>query len=60
MLYEHPYRFDWIPAPKVSPEMMYIHGQKNRPIRVYNYVDSRFILEDFYAKLEMFNEKNGK
>jgi purine nucleosidase len=56
MLYDHPYRFDWIPAPEISQEMTYIHGKKNRPIRVYNYIDSRFILEDFYAKLALFTD----
>ena len=28
-------------------------GGGNRPIRVYETMDSRFILEDFYAKLEL-------
>lgn len=43
--------YDWIPAPMFSKEMYYIHGQNNRPIRVYHTLDSRFTLEDFYAKL---------
>ncbi|MBS5521867.1 MAG: nucleoside hydrolase [Clostridiales bacterium] len=43
--------YDWIPAPKISKEMSYIHGQNNRPIRVYHTLDSRFTMEDFYAKL---------
>lgn len=43
--------YDWIPAPLFSKEMYYIHKQGNRPIRVYHSLDSRFTLEDFYAKL---------
>ncbi len=43
-----------IPAPVFGDDMRYIHGITNRPIRVYECVDARFILEDFYAKLEDF------
>lgn len=43
--------WEWQPAPQFSKEMYYIHKQNNRPIRVYHTVDSRFTLEDFYAKL---------
>lgn len=43
--------WDWQPAPAFSKEMYYIHKQNNRPIRVYHTLDSRFTLEDFYAKL---------
>ncbi|SCP99359.1 nucleoside hydrolase [Anaerobium acetethylicum] len=39
------------PAPQFSKEMYYIHNQDNRPIRVYHTLDSRFTMEDFYAKL---------
>jgi purine nucleosidase len=47
----HEHAYDWHPAPQVSGEMFYIHGQNNRPIRVYKYVDARMTLEDLYAKL---------
>ena len=57
MLYEHHFNYDWIPAPKVSKDMTYTHNTHYRPIRVYNYVDARFILEDFYAKLALFATK---
>ncbi|HOJ92705.1 MAG TPA: nucleoside hydrolase [Dictyoglomaceae bacterium] len=43
--------YDWIPAPLFSKEMYYIYKQNNRAIRVYHTIDSRFTLEDFYAKL---------
>lgn len=56
MLFDHPHSYDWIPAPEFTQEMAYIHNRNNRPIRVYNYVDSRFIMEDFYAKLAMFTK----
>ncbi len=40
-----------MPAPRVDENMHYIHNTGNREIRVYNYVDSRLTMEDFYAKL---------
>lgn len=43
--------WEWKPAPQFSKEMYYIHNQENRPIRVYHTLDSRFTMEDFYAKL---------
>jgi purine nucleosidase len=54
MLYEHTFSYDMIPAPRFAKDFTYIHGTNNRPIRVYNHVDSRMILEDFYAKLALF------
>ena len=45
--------YDWVPAPIVTDDLRYIHGQKNRPIRVYNQVDVRFILEDFFSKMKL-------
>lgn len=53
LLEEHEHEFDWKPAPLFSKEMFYIHGQKNRAIKVFKSVDSRFTLEDFYCKLEL-------
>lgn len=54
MLNEHQNYYDWIPAPDITNDMNYVHNKNNRPIKVYNFVDSRFIMEDFYAKLTMF------
>ncbi len=54
LLYEHDFDYDWTPAPEITSDMYYVHTGRNRPIRVYRSVDSRFILEDFYAKLAMF------
>lgn len=41
------------PAPRVAPDLKYIHDQGYRPIRVYHKVDARLTLEDFYAKLAL-------
>lgn len=40
-----------LPAPRIAEDMTYIHGQENRCIRVYHYLDARLTLEDFFAKL---------
>ena len=37
--------------------MNYVHTGKYRPIKVYTSVDTRFILEDFFAKLAIFHRK---
>jgi inosine-uridine nucleoside N-ribohydrolase len=44
-------RWQWRPAPEFEPSMHYQHTGRNRPIRVYESVDARFIHEDFFAKL---------
>lgn len=55
LLHDQPFDFDWKEAPRVSPDLTYVHDQKARTIRVYRDIDTRFILEDMYAKLELFN-----
>ena len=50
MLYEHEFHYDLIPAPEFLSDMSYSHSTNYRSIRVYNYIDSRFVLEDFFAK----------
>ena len=45
--------WEWKPAPEFDVNMNYVHNGKNRPIKVYKNIDSRFILEDLYAKLEL-------
>lgn len=40
-------------CPRITPDMRYIHYQDERLIRVYNYVDPRFTLEDMFAKLKL-------
>lgn len=43
--------YDMYPAPRINPDMTYDLNSGNRPIRVYNYLDARLTLEDFFAKL---------
>ena len=45
--------YDLVPAPRIAEDMTYIHGQNNREIRAYNYLDARLTLEDFFAKLQL-------
>jgi hypothetical protein len=54
LLCDHEFDYDWVPAPEITRDMAYLHTGKHRPIRVYRTVDTRFILEDLYAKLELF------
>jgi purine nucleosidase len=53
LLDPHEYDYAWLPAPYVTQAMHYVHGQKNRPIRVYQRIDARFILEDFFSKMKL-------
>ena len=45
---------EWRPAPEFDASMHYVHTGRHRPIRVYETVDARFVLEDFFAKLARF------
>ncbi len=56
ILYEHRFDYDMVPAPGVAPDQYYEHPGEHRPIRVYRSIDSRLILEDLYAKLQLFTE----
>lgn len=51
MMYPNCGRWRWLPAPEFEPTMHYRHTGANRPIRVYENIDARFIHEDFFAKL---------
>ncbi len=53
-------KWSWKPAPEFDQNMKYIHNGKHRPIRVYENIDKRFILEDFYAKLAQFHKTSGE
>jgi inosine-uridine nucleoside N-ribohydrolase len=55
MMYPDCGLFEWRPAPEFNAEMNYVHTGRNRPIRVYESVDQRFIHEDFFAKLARFH-----
>ena len=51
LLDDQSYSYKSIIAPSISSDMAYIHDGLNREIRVYENVNDRFILEDFYSKL---------
>ncbi len=51
--------WEWRPAPEFDEQMRYVCTGKGRPVRVYKNIDSRFILEDFYAKLKFFAAGGG-
>lgn len=58
ILYEHRHCFDWVPAPLIADNMTYVHTGLNRPIRVYRTIDSRLILEDMFAKIDLFHKRH--
>lgn len=51
MMYPACGRWHWQPAPEFEPNMYYRHTGLQRPIKVYETIDARFIHEDFFAKL---------
>lgn len=57
ILYEHRFLYDKIPAPFITEDMNYVHTGKNPYIRVYNSIDSRLILDDMFAKIALFAQK---
>jgi inosine-uridine nucleoside N-ribohydrolase len=57
LLYEDSSHYTWQQAPRIASDMTYIHNGVNRPIRVYDSIDYRILLEDFYSKLALFTQK---
>jgi purine nucleosidase len=58
LLDDHEFEYDLTDPPHITDELLYEERPAGgRKIRVYRYVDSRFTLEDMYAKLELFNRK---
>ena len=53
-------QFSWRPAPTFDQQMHYIHTGQYRPIRVYENVNTRFIHEDFFAKLAQFIRREAR
>ena len=49
-------RFEEAPAPYVNEDTSSKESKNNREIRIYKDVDSRYILEDLIAKLELFTQ----
>jgi inosine-uridine nucleoside N-ribohydrolase len=50
----------WRPAPTFDAQMHYLHTGHYRPIRVYEDVNTRFIHEDFFAKLAQFIRRGSR
>ena len=50
---QHTDFYDMIPAPRITQDLKYEKNEKNRPIRVYNFVNGRVVLEDFFAKIQL-------
>ncbi len=48
--------FETRPAPNFRWDASYDFSRENRPIRVYKDIDTRFVLDDFFAKLKLFAE----
>ncbi|HLH59201.1 MAG TPA: nucleoside hydrolase [Streptosporangiaceae bacterium] len=46
------------PAPGFTYDCGYDYSREYRPIRVYQSIDSRFVLGDFFAKLRAFSESD--
>lgn len=59
ILFEQPQDHRQRPAPRFNPDMTYAPGNGTNQVRVYDRVDSRFMMEDFYAKLALFAARQG-
>lgn len=55
VLLQCPMRGNWhtCPAPQIRDDMTYAPPAAGKPIRIYDAVDPRLILEDLYAKLKL-------
>lgn len=60
LLDDHMFEYDMLEAPLIGPDYRYVQQPGARKIRVYRYVDSRFTMEDLYAKLELFHSLNRR
>ena len=53
ILNPHEYACEVHPAPLFSEDMDYLPSPGLRPIEIFQKIDARFLLEDFYSKLEI-------
>ena len=53
-------KWEWRPAPEFDAQMKYVHTGQNRPIRVYESVNTRFVHEDLWAKLAQFHRRGSR
>lgn len=49
-----------LPAPRISNDGWYEPNPSGRKIRVFRRLDTRLMMEDFYAKMSLFREREGK
>lgn len=56
LLYEDCGEWELRSAPQFTSDLRYLHTEGKKVMRVYKNLNSRFILEDFYAKLRLFFE----
>lgn len=50
--------FRTVPAPRFSRDGGYLPGS-GHPVRVYDTVDTRYLLEDMFAKIRRFGREQG-
>ncbi len=60
ILFEQPQDHVLRPAPRFNEDMSYAPGSGNNHVRVYERFDTRFAMEDFYAKLALFASRGRK
>lgn len=60
ILFEQPLDHTLRPAPRFNPDMTYAPSCGTQQVRVYDRVDTRFMMEDFYAKLALFAARQDK
>jgi inosine-uridine nucleoside N-ribohydrolase len=53
MLNPMDFAWEWITAPLFTQDMYYVRCPQNRSIRIYKDLDARYVLEDFFAKLQL-------
>ena len=59
LLADQLFGYEWRKAPGIRPDMTYTEEPDNREIKVYHRVNSRYILEDFFAKLALYAQRQG-
>ncbi len=57
VMYANGGNWEMQPAPHFDDAGHTIHVEGNRPVRVYQSFDARFLLEDFFAKLAQFTRR---
>ena len=55
----HEHQYYVTNAPRIAPDMRYLPADRAHPIRVYERIEPRFALEDFYCKLALHYGKQA-